>query len=49
MRDHHRVRFDGTATIVAPDLLRTALQKGIGRGKAYGCGLLSIAPAPATA
>ncbi|MEU5314944.1 type I-E CRISPR-associated protein Cas6/Cse3/CasE [Streptomyces sp. NPDC021562] len=43
---HHRVRFDGTATIIDPDLLRTAIHNGIGRGKAYGCGLLSIAPAP---
>ncbi|MEU6284804.1 type I-E CRISPR-associated protein Cas6/Cse3/CasE [Streptomyces sp. NPDC047028] len=43
---HHRVRFDGTATIINPDVLRTAVHSGIGRGKAYGCGLLSIAPAP---
>lgn len=43
---HHRVRFDGTATVTEPDLLRAAVQSGIGRGKAYGCGLLSIAPAP---
>ncbi|MFJ2841557.1 type I-E CRISPR-associated protein Cas6/Cse3/CasE [Streptomyces griseofuscus] len=43
---HHRVRFDGTATVTDPDLLRTAVLSGIGRGKAYGCGLLSIAPAP---
>jgi CRISPR system Cascade subunit CasE len=43
---HHRVRFDGTATITDPDLLRTAIHNGIGRGKAYGCGLLSVAPAP---
>ena len=43
---HHRVRFDGTATIIDPDLLRTAIHNGIGRGKAYGCGLLSIAPTP---
>ncbi|MFG2441067.1 type I-E CRISPR-associated protein Cas6/Cse3/CasE [Streptomyces sp. NPDC048508] len=43
---HHRIRFDGTATIIDPELLRTAIHNGIGRGKAYGCGLLSIAPAP---
>ncbi|MFF5719368.1 type I-E CRISPR-associated protein Cas6/Cse3/CasE [Streptomyces buecherae] len=42
---HHRVRFDGTATIIDPDLLHQAIRDGIGRGKAYGCGLLSIAPA----
>ncbi|OQR59299.1 type I-E CRISPR-associated protein Cas6/Cse3/CasE [Streptomyces maremycinicus] len=44
---HHRVRFDGTATVIDPDLLRDAIRDGIGRGKAYGCGMLSIAPAPA--
>ncbi|MFI8930852.1 type I-E CRISPR-associated protein Cas6/Cse3/CasE [Streptomyces sp. NPDC053474] len=43
---HHRVRFDGTATITDPGLLHHAIRDGIGRGKAYGCGLLSIALAP---
>ncbi|MGA4842159.1 type I-E CRISPR-associated protein Cas6/Cse3/CasE [Streptomyces sp. G45] len=42
---HARTRFDGTAAIIDPDLLRTKIIEGIGRGKAYGCGLLSIAPA----
>ncbi|MFE1781296.1 type I-E CRISPR-associated protein Cas6/Cse3/CasE [Streptomyces sp. NPDC059506] len=42
---HARTRFDGTAVITDPDLLRTRLLEGIGRGKAYGCGLLSLAPA----
>ncbi|MFF5309781.1 type I-E CRISPR-associated protein Cas6/Cse3/CasE [Streptomyces massasporeus] len=42
---HNRIRFDGTATITNPDLLRQKITEGIGRGKAYGCGLLSIAPA----
>ncbi|MER6548633.1 type I-E CRISPR-associated protein Cas6/Cse3/CasE [Streptomyces sp. NPDC001250] len=42
---HTRTRFDGTATITDPDLLRQKITEGIGRGKAYGCGLLSIAPA----
>ncbi|MFE0200482.1 type I-E CRISPR-associated protein Cas6/Cse3/CasE [[Kitasatospora] papulosa] len=42
---HARTRFDGTAVVIDPDLLRTKLTEGIGRGKAYGCGLLSIAPA----
>ncbi|CAL9427272.1 CRISPR-associated endoribonuclease Cse3 [Streptomyces sp. enrichment culture] len=41
---HHRVRFEGTAEIVEPDALRTAMTEGIGKGKAYGCGLLTIAP-----
>ncbi|MFI9042031.1 type I-E CRISPR-associated protein Cas6/Cse3/CasE [Streptomyces sp. NPDC053726] len=42
---HARTQFDGTAAIVDPDLLRAKITEGIGRGKAYGCGLLSIAPA----
>jgi len=29
---------------VDADLVRTALAVGIGRGKSYGCGLLSLAP-----
>ncbi|MFG3370567.1 type I-E CRISPR-associated protein Cas6/Cse3/CasE [Streptomyces sp. NPDC048156] len=41
---HNRTRFDGSATITDPDLLRQKITEGIGRGKAYGCGLLSIAP-----
>lgn len=42
---HHRVRFEGLAEVVAPDALRQALRSGIGKGKAYGAGLLTIAPA----
>ncbi|MFB7669048.1 type I-E CRISPR-associated protein Cas6/Cse3/CasE [Kitasatospora sp. NPDC056138] len=38
------VRFEGTATVTDPDALRTALLSGIGQGKAFGLGLLSIAP-----
>lgn len=45
---HARTRFDGSATITDPDLLRQKITEGIGRGKAYGCGLLSIAPARST-
>ncbi|MFH8473371.1 type I-E CRISPR-associated protein Cas6/Cse3/CasE [Streptomyces sp. NPDC018000] len=41
---HARTQFDGTAAIIDTDLLRTKILSGIGRGKAYGCGLLSIAP-----
>lgn len=44
---HARTRFDGSAIITEPDLLRQKITEGIGRGKAYGCGLLSIAPAQA--
>ncbi|MFE9426466.1 type I-E CRISPR-associated protein Cas6/Cse3/CasE [Kitasatospora sp. NPDC006697] len=42
---HNRTQFDGTAVITDPALLRTRITDGIGKGKAYGCGLLSIAPA----
>ncbi|MEU8445520.1 type I-E CRISPR-associated protein Cas6/Cse3/CasE [Streptomyces microflavus] len=45
---HARTQFDGTAAIIDTDLLRQAVLNGIGRGKAYGCGLLSIAPARQT-
>ncbi|MYS81044.1 type I-E CRISPR-associated protein Cas6/Cse3/CasE [Embleya scabrispora] len=41
---HHRVRFEGTAEIVDPDALRAAMIGGVGKGRAYGCGLLTIAP-----
>ncbi|KOV35303.1 CRISPR-associated protein [Streptomyces sp. XY431] len=41
---HDRVLFEGTARITDTELLRTRLTAGIGKGKAYGCGLLSIAP-----
>lgn len=45
---HARTRFDGTAAIIDPGQLRSAIAQGIGRGKSYGCGLLTIAPAPST-
>ncbi|MEV7783161.1 type I-E CRISPR-associated protein Cas6/Cse3/CasE [Kitasatospora sp. NPDC088351] len=41
---HDRVLFEGTALIADTERLRTRLTAGIGKGKAYGCGLLSIAP-----
>ncbi|GGP80118.1 type I-E CRISPR-associated protein Cas6/Cse3/CasE [Streptomyces melanogenes] len=37
-------RFEGTATIHNPQALTDAITNGIGRSKAYGAGLLSIAP-----
>ncbi|MGK5551223.1 type I-E CRISPR-associated protein Cas6/Cse3/CasE [Actinomadura kijaniata] len=40
---HAIVRFDGTALVTDPDALRAAVRDGIGRGKSYGCGLLSLA------
>jgi CRISPR system Cascade subunit CasE len=37
-------RFDGLLEVTDPDRLKAALRAGIGRGKAYGCGLLTLAP-----
>lgn len=39
------VAFDGVLTVTDADLFREALAAGIGSGKAYGFGLLSVAPA----
>ncbi len=39
----YSVRVDGTAEIVDPGLLRAAAVAGIGRAKAWGCGLLTVA------
>jgi CRISPR system Cascade subunit CasE len=38
------VRFEGRLRILDLDRFRAAIATGIGPGKAYGCGLLSIAP-----
>ena len=40
---HAVVRFDGIGVVTDPDALRAAVLTGIGRGKSYGCGLLSLA------
>ncbi|WP_112139158.1 type I-E CRISPR-associated protein Cas6/Cse3/CasE [Glycomyces dulcitolivorans] len=40
---HARARFEGTATITDPGILRDAVTSGIGRSQSYGCGLLSLA------
>lgn len=40
---HALTRFDGTSTVADPDLLRTAIHTGVGRGKSHGAGLLSVA------
>ncbi|MEV6527896.1 type I-E CRISPR-associated protein Cas6/Cse3/CasE [Longispora sp. NPDC051575] len=42
---HAVTRYDGLAVITDPEALRNAITTGVGRGKSYGCGLLSIAPA----
>lgn len=41
---HGAVVFDGLLRVQEPDALRAALRAGIGAGKAYGFGLLSVAP-----
>ncbi|MFJ9554429.1 type I-E CRISPR-associated protein Cas6/Cse3/CasE [Nocardiopsis sp. NPDC101807] len=41
----HVTRFDGYAVVRDPDALREAVRNGVGRGKSFGCGLLSLAPA----
>lgn len=37
-------QFDGLLEVTDSDALRAALTTGVGRGKAYGCGLLTLAP-----
>lgn len=39
-----RVSFRGVLLVTDPDLFRQALMGGIGRAKAYGCGLLTLSP-----
>ncbi|MER7369317.1 type I-E CRISPR-associated protein Cas6/Cse3/CasE [Nonomuraea wenchangensis] len=41
--DH--VRYDGHLIITDPARFTVAIRDGIGRAKAYGCGLISLAPA----
>ncbi|WP_328914909.1 MULTISPECIES: type I-E CRISPR-associated protein Cas6/Cse3/CasE [unclassified Streptomyces] len=38
------VTFDGRLRVTDPEALRRALTLGIGRAKAYGCGLMTLAP-----
>lgn len=37
-------QFDGALQIEDPERLRTALTAGMGRAKAYGCGLMTLRP-----
>lgn len=39
-----RATFRGTLTVTDADALRHALTHGMGRAKAYGCGLMTLAP-----
>ncbi|MDO5697168.1 MAG: type I-E CRISPR-associated protein Cas6/Cse3/CasE [Dermatophilus congolensis] len=38
-----RARFDGVLTVTDPEALRAAMTGGMGRAKAYGCGLMTLA------
>ena len=38
------VLFEGLLRIVDPDRVRRTLEEGLGPGKAFGCGLISVAP-----
>ncbi|HRW18495.1 MAG TPA: type I-E CRISPR-associated protein Cas6/Cse3/CasE [Dermatophilaceae bacterium] len=38
------VTYEGVLRVVDPELLVAAMRSGIGRGKGYGCGLLTLAP-----
>ncbi|WP_331733949.1 type I-E CRISPR-associated protein Cas6/Cse3/CasE (plasmid) [Streptomyces sp. NBC_01220] len=40
------VTYDGHLTVTDPHALRRTLTEGIGRAKAYGCGLMTLAPVP---
>jgi CRISPR system Cascade subunit CasE len=42
---HAITLFEGQAVITDVDQVRAAVLSGIGRGRSYGCGLLSLAPA----
>lgn len=39
-----RARFEGSLEVVDVERLRDALTQGVGKAKAYGCGLLTLAP-----
>ena len=42
---HQVVDYDGVLRVLEPDLLVAAVESGIGKAKAYGCGLLALARA----
>ncbi|MCU1613182.1 MAG: type CRISPR-associated protein Cas6/Cse3/CasE [Frankiales bacterium] len=42
-----RATFEGQLVVADPDALRTTLTAGLGSAKAYGCGLLTLAPVTA--
>lgn len=42
----NRTVFEGQLRVTDPEVLRTTLVRGMGRSKAYGCGLLTLARIP---
>lgn len=40
-----KATYEGHLTVSDAELLRAALTRGVGRAKAYGCGMLTLAPA----
>lgn len=40
------IRLDGRAVVRDADAVKRVIRQGIGRARSYGCGLVSIAPAP---
>src|SRR5690606_23959414 len=44
-----RVQFDGVLAVTDADQFRSTLTQGVGPAKAYGCGLLTLAPLTAAA
>lgn len=41
---HNKVLFSGTLTVTDPECFRQAFEKGIGKAKAFGFGLLQLVP-----
>ncbi len=39
-----RVTFDGRLRVLDPAVFRRTLTSGLGKAKAYGCGLMTLAP-----
>jgi CRISPR system Cascade subunit CasE len=42
----HEIDYEGVLTVTDADKLKTALFAGVGKAKAYGCGLLLVRPIP---
>ncbi|MBB1247270.1 type I-E CRISPR-associated protein Cas6/Cse3/CasE, partial [Streptomyces durbertensis] len=40
------VTYDGRLKVTDPDALRRTLTQGLGKARAYGCGLMTLAPLP---